>query len=193
VSFPAIFARLSLAFFLCGSLAIADQVETQNGDHFAGKVLSLDTNTLTLRNENLGIIKLPRSKITVITFDPGGATNATARPAISNGTAATPLQAQTNNPFALFNKLGVTSNLVAQIQKQYLASAPPEARDKFNELMGGLLSGKLTMADIRLQAKSMADQVRAARKDLDDEQGMMVDAYLSILDRFLKSAPTDSQ
>jgi hypothetical protein len=181
-------ASFGLVLLLCGNPALADRVETANGDHFAGKVLSLDTNTLTLQNENLGIIKLPRSKVTLIALDPAGATNATARPAISNSTTAAPLPGQTKNPFALFNKLGMTSNLVAQIQKQYLASAPPEAREKYNELMGGLLSGKLTMTDLRDQAKSIADQVRSVRKDMDEEQGAMVDAYLSILDRFLNSA-----
>ncbi len=153
-------------------------------------MLTLDTNTLTFQNESLGIVKLPRSKVMSITLEaPPGSTNAAAL----SPSAATPLPVQTNNPFALLNRLGVTSNLVAQIQKQYLAGSPPEAQDKFNELMGGLLSGKLTMADIRAQAKSIGDQVRALRKDLDEEQGAMVDAYLSILDRFLNSGAKDSQ
>jgi hypothetical protein len=187
------FATLSCLLLIgCRSLALADQVETRNGDHFAGKILSLDTNTLTLQNENLGIVRLPRGKVALITLDPPAATNAAARPAISNSVTAAPLPAQTNNPFAVFNKLGVTSNLVGQIQKQYLAGAPPEARDKYNELMSGLLSGKLTISDLREQAKSIADQVRSVRKDMDEEQGAMVDAYLSILDRFLNSAAKDN-
>ena len=181
------FAIFGLVLSLGGNLSFADRVETTNGDQFAGKVLTLDTNTLTLQNENLGIVKLPRSKVTVITLEPAGATNTLARAGSSNSAAAISPRLETNNPFAFFNKLGVTSNLVAQIQKQYLASAPPEARDTFNELMAGLLSGKLTVADIRAQAKSMADQVRAVRKDLGEEEGEMVDAYLSILDRFLNS------
>lgn len=47
------------------------------------------------------------------------------------------------------------------------------------------MSGKLNMNDLAAQARSAADQLRAARKDLGDEAGWMVDSYLGILDHFL--------
>ena len=72
------------------------------------------------------------------------------------------------------------------MQKQFLGGAGPEANDKFNELLGGLMSGKLTVDDIRAQAKSAADQLRALQRDSGEEAGFAANTYLAILDHFLK-------
>ena len=82
------------------------------------------------------------------------------------------------------------SNLVQQIQSAYLGDAGPEAKDKFNQLLGGLQSGKLDLNGLRAEAKSAADQVRSVRKDLGDEEGSVIDGYLAILDSFLKETGT---
>ena len=82
------------------------------------------------------------------------------------------------------------TNLIQQVQTQFLSEASPEAKDKFNELVGGLLSGKLTVNDIRAQAQAAADQVRAAKRDGGDNAGLALDGYLAILDQFLsETAP----
>ena len=83
-------------------------------------------------------------------------------------------------------QLGANTNLIRQIQKQFLGDAGPEANQKFEELLGGFLSGKLTMDDIRGQAQSAADQLRALKRDGGESPGFAADAYLSILDHFLK-------
>ncbi len=46
------------------------------------------------------------------------------------------------------------------------------------------MSGKLTVNDLRKEAKSAADQLRAVKRDLGDDSGTL-DGYLSILDSFL--------
>jgi hypothetical protein len=76
--------------------------------------------------------------------------------------------------------------MLQQVEAQFLNDASPEARAKFNELMGGFLSGKLSVNDIRAQAQTTADQVRSLRKDLGEDAGSLIDGYLSILDTFLK-------
>jgi hypothetical protein len=92
---------------------------------------------------------------------------------------------------AALRQLGANSNLIQQVQSQVLSGASPEANDKFNEMVGGLMSGKLTVNDIRAQAKSAADQMRAAKKDLGEDAGFAIDGYLAILDKFLKeTAPS---
>jgi hypothetical protein len=48
------------------------------------------------------------------------------------------------------------------------------------------MSGKLTVDDIRAQAKAAADQLRALRREAPEEAGFATDAYLAILDHFLK-------
>src|SRR5947207_3009192 len=63
----------------------ADEVKMQNGDHYYGRVLSLDTNTLVLRSDVLGTVRLPRGKVTLIALGPGAATNFTRESSATNG------------------------------------------------------------------------------------------------------------
>ena len=72
------------------------------------------------------------------------------------------------------------------MQDEFLAGADSEAKSKYNEMVNGFLSGKVTVSDIRAQAKSAAEQLRAARKDLGEDAGIALDGYLAILDNFLK-------
>ena len=65
----------------------------------------------------------------------------------------------------------------------------PEANGKFDELMGGLLTGKIDISGLRAQAKSAADQLRAMKKDMGGDGSAMLDAYLSVLEKFLAEEP----
>jgi hypothetical protein len=168
-----------------------DQVETQNGDRYVGKVLSMSGDMLVLQSELLGTVRLPRAKVAHITLGTNAPIPSTPVTVPTNGNASqTASLAVTNaNPdlAAALHQLGSNSNLIRQVEAQFLSGSGPEAKDKFDELMGGLLSGKLTVNDIRAEAKSVADQMRAARKELGEEGGgFMIDSYLAILDNFLK-------
>ena len=189
-------AGVALALFLAPGPLRADQVEMQNGDRYAGHVLSLNTNTVVLQSEVLGTLRLPRAEVAVITLGDTPAANSPALPALTNGLVRRTTTARTNSPVRLspaLSQLGASTNLIAQVQKQFLSGAGPEATDKFNELLGGLMSGKLGVEDIRAQAKTAADQLRALKRDGGEEVGFMTDAYLTILDHFLKeTAPSES-
>jgi hypothetical protein len=176
----------------------ADQVEMQNGDRYVGEVLSLNAEVLVVRSEVLGTVKLPRGKVAHITMGPvatadqmprGSRTNALSRlppAAVTNATAALPATPPQTN---------LSSNFILrQVQEQFLGDASPEAKARFNELASGLLSGKLSVGDIRAEAKSAADQLRKLKADLGDDTGLAVDGYLAILDSFLKEtkSPGDS-
>jgi len=173
------------------------QVELQNGDRYIGHVLSLNINSVVLQSELLGTLRLPRSKVAVITLGPVGATSSPAIP-LSTNASAVPLSAASANavsnlPPALPG-LSVSTNLVQQVQKQFLSGAGSEANAKFKELLGGLISGKLGVDDIRAEAKSAADQLRALQRESGEDAGFAANAYLSILDHFLRDtapkAPT---
>src|SRR5262245_53924746 len=69
---------------LCSLVAVlpaayADQVEMQNGDRYAGTVLSLNADTLTLKSEVLGTLKLPRTQVALVALGNRSLTN-TASP-----------------------------------------------------------------------------------------------------------------
>ena len=180
----------AVLWLLAGSFpAWADQVEMQNGDRYAGHVLSLNTHTVVLQSDVLGTVRLPRTNVAVITLGATPAINSPALHSTTNGHApaatTAPANAKTNLSPGL-RKLGASTNLIQQVQKQFLSDAGPEANTKFNELLGGLMSGKLTVDDIRAQAKSAADQLRTLKREGGEEAGFAVDAYLTILDHFLK-------
>lgn len=167
-------------------LLLADQVQMQNGDQLFGRVVSMSGDTLTLHSEILGTVKLPRAKIASVSFG----TNALPPLAsqVLTNRQALPAAIGTNGTTQLANtlkQLRTQSNLVSQVQAQFLAGAGPEANAKFNELLNGLMNGQLNMGDLRSQAQNAAAQLRAAKKDLGGDAGWVLDSYLTILDNFI--------
>lgn len=164
----------------------ADQVQMQNGDQLFGRVVSMSGDTLTLQSEVLGTLKLPRAKVASVSFGtnalPPLATQVlTNRPAL-------PGAVRTNGTTELadtLKQLRGHTNLVSQVQAQFLAGAGPEANAKFNELLNGLTTGQLNIGDLRSQAQNAAAQLRSAKKDLGGDAGWVLDSYLTILDNFI--------
>jgi hypothetical protein len=193
--------RPKLLFILSGMILMfvaaprlrADLVEMQNGDRYAGKVLSVSADTVVLESEVLGKINVPRKKVASLAFG----TNAVVSFAVTNGvlvaaptnlpTAAssTALTNTDSDLSAALRRLGGNTNVVAQIRMQMLGGSP-EAAGKFDEIVGGLMSGQLNLNDLRSQAESYADQLRELKRDLGPEAGDSIDAYLGVLDDFLK-------
>ena len=168
----------------------------QNGDRYVGKVLSLSSNAVVLQSEVLGIVHLPRGKVTTIALATNALTNVVRLPSATNGLPHAPAPTVTNANSELdaaLRQLGANTNLIKQVQGQFLAGAGPEATDKFNELLGGVLSGKLTVNDIRAEAQTVADQLRALQRETGEDNGWVMNGYLAILDHFLKeTAPAGS-
>ncbi len=182
---------ICICLVAAGKWVRADQVELQNGDRYVGKVLSLTTNQLVLQSDVLGTIKLPREKVAVVSLgNHVAATNATHAVTPQPGTVLAGSQTNSNDLAAAFRQLGANTNLIQQVQKQFLSDAGPEAVNKYNELLGGLMNGKISMDDLRAQAKSAADQVRTLKGEMGDQTGIL-DSYLSILDKFVnETAPS---
>ena len=181
------------AAFLVAATALparADQVEMKNGDIYAGWVLSLNADTLVLQSDVLGKMQVPRSKIVLVRFGPvSEGTNVARLPgSVTNRLSGRRLMATNSDPdiSEALRSLSTNTNLLQQAPMKLLDEAGPDARKKFNELMGGLVTGKISVDDIRAQARSAADQLRAMKQELGGEAGDSLDGYLSILDSFLK-------
>lgn len=183
---------LGLALFSVVARARADQVEMQNGDRYNGKVLSLNADTVTLRSDVLGTVNLPRGKVALIALG----TSVPAHAATTNAgppKVAAPRAGVDPDLSSALRQLGSNSNLIQQVQAQFLAGAGPQANSKFTELLDGLSSGKVGIAELRAQASAAADQLRALKHELGDGGDTEMDGYLSILDDFLKeTAPAGS-
>ncbi|HKS36482.1 MAG TPA: hypothetical protein VJW76_04780, partial [Verrucomicrobiae bacterium] len=167
----------------------ADQVRMQNGDHYLGKVVSLGTNTLVLKSDVLGTVQLPREKVAQITLGPGTATNTQPVASATNnqaGVASVPLTNGTVDLSASLRQLGANTNFIQQVQAQFLGAAGPEANAKFNEMVAGLMSGKLNLNDIRAEATAATAQLKELKRGLGDDDGWTLDGYLAILENFLQ-------
>jgi len=192
----AVFSIVSaLLALLCGNHFLhADQVEMQNGDRYAGKVLALNTNAVVLQSEVLGLVNLPREKVANIALGTVMATNVVPSGAPIAGKFRAPAISATNAPRELTakNQLPGDTNVIRQVEERFLSGASPEAKAKFNELAGGLMSGTLSVSDIRKEAKAAADQLRAAKRDLGPEASEAFDGYLAILDAFLRDSAAEA-
>jgi len=181
----------------------ADQLEMQNGDRYFGKVLAVSSDTVTMDSEILGKIKVPRKLVASLLFGtnsavPVAADIGTRVPAPANSPAmATTVPpanvANTNvNLAAAFQKLGVNhTNFVGQIRDQMLAGSP-EAGAKYDEMVNGLMSGSMNLNDLRSQAKASADQLRELKRELGPDADESLDAYLEVLDNFIKETDNGS-
>jgi hypothetical protein len=176
----------------------ADLVEMQNGDRYFGKVLSVSADTVVLESEVLGIIDVPRKKVASLAFGtnaaaPKAATNVTQVSVPTNPPTAGSLAdlAHTNLDLsATLRNLGANTNFIGQIREQLLAGNP-EAASNYDDLVSGLMSGKVNMDDLRREAQSSADQLRDLKRDLGPDAGDSIDAYLEVLDNFLNE--TDAE
>jgi hypothetical protein len=179
--------------------AHADQINMQNGERYVGKVVTFSNETVVVQSDTLGTLLVPRSKIATIVLG----TNALASPVQTPVVAAAP-PAKSPAPVARANPdlstalqqlradTNTTRQIQQQVQRQILAGADPKATEKFNEMVNGLMNGSLNVDDIRAQAKSAADQLRAAKKELGDDSGFAIDGYLAVLDGFLRETATPS-
>jgi len=178
------FCAFSVVVVLC---AHADQVNMQNGECYIGKVVTLSNETIVVQSDVLGILKVPRGKIASITFGTNIVTPTVQAPVAASAQSQKPAAANQNSDLtAAINQLRANPNAMQQVQQQMLAGADPKATEMFNQLMGGLMNGSLNVDDIRRQAKSAADQLRSAKKELGDDAGFAVDGYLAVLDGFLR-------
>jgi len=178
-------ARICVALMLCAPVVSlrADSVLMQNGDRYNGKVLSVTATNLVFQSEVLGPVSLPRSKVAHVAFETNVVVNPPAVPSSTKSNLAAEIS-------PTLRQLAAHTNLIQQVQERFLSSASPEASAKFSEMLKDLTSGKMTIADLRAQAKDAAEQLRALQRESGESGSSAADLYLSILDRFLGDTNT---
>jgi len=186
--------------FLCCSARLgADQVELQNGDRFSGRVLTISTDAVVLENDALGKITVPRQKITRLAFGTNTVAPVEANPVarvpeptnLPPVTAVTGLLKTNTDLSATLRQSGADTNVIQKIRAQMLAGSP-EAAAKYDELVSGLMSGKMDMEELRREAQTSADQLRELKRSLGPDAGDSLNGYLQVLDQFLKKSAAES-
>ncbi len=179
----------------------ADVVELTNGDRYQGRVVSMTESLLEFQSEIQGRVKLPREKVATITLHGSAALNPVSKavtaapiiaaPLILSGTNRAPVPAvEADAVVEQMRRQGIDPKTIKQVQEQIFGQSSPEAAQKFNQTMAGLLSGQLTVGDIRVQAENSIKQIKDAKKDLGGDAGEMLDGYLAILEEFVQHSGT---
>lgn len=188
---------LAVAMLLLGVRASrADLLELVNGDHYSGTVIALTRTNLEFQSDIQGLVKIPRDKIAKITLRESVPKAVAKLPAVPPATPdATNAPAGTNSiaTDAVVQQMrlqGVDPNMMNQIQQQVLGQSSPEATRMFNNMVGGLMSGSLSVEDIRVQARKAIQDIQATKKDLagDAATAELLDGYLGILQKFVGEA-----
>lgn len=178
----AVFILAGLFFFV--SFSQADVVECDNGDVYHGKVLSMDEKQVTLQNEIAGTLKIPRQRIVSLSF------REKAAPAAPRAAAA---RLPGTNAVVRPGAIQFDAAAVQKVQNEMLAGATPEAQQMFNDMVQGLASGKLNVADIQRQAQSTLKELRSMQSEFgDDETADLLNSYAAILESFVRQAPPQS-
>lgn len=182
------------------SLANADTVQLVNGDTISGKVISLDFNQVKLETDLLGNLVIARDRVAAIAFGdrpvavvtaPGKTAPATARPpSAGSSIAGLGMPGGVDAAVKQLQTQGIDPNVLSTIEKKFPLLANTEAQDYFNNTVGGLLSGKIGVQDIRKDAVKARDQLEEFRDDIREQLGPGVDtmfnAYLGILNKFIR-------
>jgi len=198
-------ACLGLALISFAPSAKADLIELTNGDHYRGTVIGMTLTNIDFLSEVQGRVKLPRDKVAQITLHEVTPKPAVAKPAalptvapliLSGPTASAPTvppaSSQADAVVQQMRQQGMDPKLIDQVQEQIFGKASPEAAQKFNDMVGGLMSGNMSMNDLRAQAQSSINQIKAAKKELGDDDGGLLDSYLGILEKFMRESAADT-
>jgi hypothetical protein len=161
----------------------------QNGDHYVGTVLTLNSNYVVIQSEVLGVVKLPRAKVAAVTVGFGAQAKQAKPPAPKMAEVAALPNRATNAPATnslALRYLGAHTNLIHQVEDKFLQDAGPEAKAKFDELLQGLMNGQMDIQGIRTQACETVNQIKALKRDGGEQLGGMLDTYQAILEKFIK-------
>jgi len=191
ISRNSLVAWLLFCILLTAPSLQADQVQMLNGDHYAGKILSLNSNSIVFESDVLGKVTLPREKVASMNFGASATTNATVAPRVVTTTNRL-VHSSTNIAAALRNGTNIAT--IEQVRQQMLTGTTPEVNQKYDEMLNGLMTGKLSVNDIRGQAKTSIDQINKLKQEMGPQADPMLDAYLEILQNFVNdeepAAPT---
>lgn len=147
----------------------ADLLNLANGDRYVGHVELVNQTEVHLKSDVVGLVKIPRDKVVSIYF---GTNQPSASVAIK-----TELPKNEFDPKA-----------IEQVQREFLTTATPEANAMFQEMVQGLASGKLSVDDLRAQARDSLKQLRDLQAEIGEEDdNPLLQSYVGILERFINA------
>jgi hypothetical protein len=129
---------------------------------------------------------LPREKLARITFR-----DLSLQTGPGSGVSSNSSMPSDTDIAALAQKLlsgSKSTNQTNNIAEQLLKDAGPEATQMYNQMLQGLLSGSLSVDEIRKQAKKAVTDADQMKDELGPEAGELLEGYLSILRQFIEQS-----
>lgn len=161
--------------------AQADLLNLANGDRYVGTIELVNAKEVHLQSDVVGLLKIPRAKVTSIYFGTNAPTAAVAVPSV----AVKKEEAKTE----------FDPKVIEQVQQQFLGTATPEANDMFNSMVKDLGSGKLSIEDLRKQASDALKELRDLQSDSGEDaadENALLTSYVGILERFVKQGQSST-
>jgi hypothetical protein len=156
----------------------ADILNLSNGDRYVGAIELVNAREVHLKSEVVGLLKIPREKVASIYFG-------TNQP----GTVAAIAIPKMDLPES---KTKIDPEAVEKVQRDFLATATPEANAMFSDLVQGLASGKLSVDDLRAQARDSLKELRALQAEIGEEDdNPLLAGYVGILEKFINQGSTN--
>lgn len=186
----ALLAGLAFSCGLAASAVRADTVQLVNGDTVSGQVVAMDAKQLKLTSKLLGNLSIEREKIRAIFF--GDAPPASmGRPEEAK---QPPGGASPEDVVRQLRQQGLDESVRSQLQREFPLLGASGPQQYFNDTISGLISGKLSLQDIRKDAINARTQLLDLQKDLGPEAAAALSPYMGILDRFIRETePPQSQ
>lgn len=182
---------LSSALLISAASLRADQLQMQNGDRYAGRILSVTSDTIVFQSDALGKLTLARDKVSMLEFTGAAPAASNSIPRIPAKVAAVPASpspngAVTNSDIsAALRNLGANTNFIQQVRQQMLSGGTPAVNQKYDEIVAGLMSGQMNLNDLRNQAKAAISQIQQIKRETGPEADASLDTYLAILQNFV--------
>lgn len=190
-------------------IARGDRLQLANGDEIEGELLEMSGDTVKFRHAILGTFTVPRHQIHAIELGKQrGAerimADGTPAPAETPEEVIDRLVNPDVNPAAIkqlekgrkrhstpqgaieqLRREGVDAKMMGQLHAMLPGFGSPEVQKHFQDRVTGLMSGSLTINDIRNEAIDARDQLKELMDDL-GAGGEALGGYYGILDGFIK-------
>ena len=208
-----VFARFGVVAVLLMTLSLhesaADRLQLSNGDEINGELLEFSGDTIKFRHAILGEFSVPRKQVHAIELGEKRGGNRI----MADGTEAGPetpeevIDRLVNPEFdrAAVKKLGkgakqhatpqdavdqlrregVDAKTMGQLHSLLPGFGSPEVQGVFRDRVEGLMSGSLSINDIRNEAIDVRGQLKELMDDL-GPNGAALNGYYGILDGFIK-------
>lgn len=194
--------------FLVANLR-ADRLQLANGDEIEGELLEMSGGKVKFRHPILGEFSVPRSQVHAVELgkERGG------KRMMADGTEAPPetpeevidrlvnpavdknavkkleqnakRHATPEDAVEQLRREGVDAKMMSQLHGMLPGFGSPKVQEHFQSRVTGLMSGSLTINDIRNEAIETRDQLKELMDEL-GPSGKALNGYYGILDGFIK-------